>query len=962
MPQEHTREELYQACRFLAGQCDGAVQRDNIGFNAPDAGLGHYLAEIDGSAWSKAQTCWAYYELVKYKDRQLVGVVDWEQLEKPEFVFSYGTIARNDRWAQICQERERVRQERKEREKQPTTLVREGNKVRVSFPYDAGLVAAVKDCPGRRFNGSSKTWVVPISLDVLEPLVTFAEQAEVAIPEEVLAELLALAEKAEQTKEASRAMDADFDVPGLGGKLRPFQQAGVAYAVEQSGRGGVLISDEMGCIDGEAIISVNRAGGTRKLSLAKLFARFNAKWDKTIPTFCKSLTGEGELRLNEIQAVLDKGVKPVYRLSLLSGKTLRLTADHEIATPDGWKTAEHCQPGDAVLTNGQAVCVSCGSTDGIATYKHAKFPGYCRTCVYRTKRHNHTQKTGKFIDQDGYVRVSGQHAHPRQHGGQVYEHILVAEQFLGRALESGEVVHHKDENRANNAPDNLAVISHAEHHRAHRRYLHMNGGRAGKGGEILFVPRVDQVASCEPDGNAHVYDVVMADPHRNFVANGIVVHNCGKTIEALATLQAKQAFPAIIICPASLKLNWAKEIRQWLPGRSYAVWNGKQQAGSDIVIINYDIVKKHGEKLAALGAKAVVLDESHYCKNGKALRTKAVAALAKNIPLKLALTGTPVLNRPSELISQLDILGRLDDMGGFWPFAKRYCDAFKGEWGWDFSGADNLEELNEKLRASCMVRRLKKDVLSELPAKQRTEIPLEITNRREYDKAERELIAWLRQDAVEDKAFLASLKGLSEEEKKRDRHAKADSAEMAARRAEQLVKIEALKQLAWKGKMAGAISWVTDTLESEKLVLFCWHKEAVAALQEEFKCPVITGEVSIEERQRAVEKFQSDETCRLIVLNIRAGGVGLTLTAASNVAFLEMGWTPADHDQAEDRCHRMGQTDHVTAWYLIGERTIDERIMALVNEKRAIVEQATDGTGEGGSVSVLKELVRDLMA
>ena len=454
------------------------------------------------------------------------------------------------------------------------------------------------------------------------------------------------------------------------------------------------------------------------------------------------------------------------------------------------------------------------------------------------------------------------------------------------------------------------------------------------------------------------------EARRTFIADQM---GLGKTVQAFAAVQAVDAFPALVICPASLKLNWKREAEKWLPGRSVEVLNGKNgDLGADVVIINYDILHKHAIALKARGFGAIILDESHYTKNHKAKRTKLCRELAKDIPVRLLLSGTPLVNRPQELLSQLQILDRLDEMGGFWNFAVRYCKAHKTRWGWDFSGAANLDELNQKLRANCYVRRTKEEVLKELPAKQRAVLPVGIDNRREYEKAERELIRFIGQAAENDEKRISQaveefVKKNSREpgagELRRIRSGVRNTAEASAERAEQLVRIETLKSTAARGKLEEVSRWIEDFLESgEKLVVFGWHKEIVDSIAERFCAPKITGDTSMEARQEAVDRFQEDLETRLLVANIRAGGVGLTLTAASNVAFLELGWTPGEHDQAEDRCHRIGQTDSVTAWYLLAEGTIDEEIHALIEAKRSVVDAATEGDGAAAGTSVVADL------
>ncbi|HEY1458319.1 MAG TPA: DEAD/DEAH box helicase [Solirubrobacteraceae bacterium] len=413
----------------------------------------------------------------------------------------------------------------------------------------------------------------------------------------------------------------------------------------------------------------------------------------------------------------------------------------------------------------------------------------------------------------------------------------------------------------------------------------------------------------------------------------------GKTIEALAALQLDEAFPAIVVCPASLKLNWMREIERWLPGRSAQSLSGAggataEQRPTDITVVNYDILAGRCAELQALNPRALVLDESHYCKNAAAKRTQAVQRLAGAIGqdgLVLALTGTPVMNRPGELISQLRILGRLADFGSGARFGRR------------FRGPDAHLRLHWHLRARCFVRRLKADVLPQLPAKRRSVVPVELTNETEYRLAERDVVAWLRSQPLD----LGEL----------------DAKVAAALRAERLVRLNALKLLAARGKLHGALAWIHDFLCSgERLVLFARHREIQRAVLERFPGALhILGQDSPRARDQALHAFQEHDLNenRLIVCSIEIAGQGLTLTRSSNVAFLELDWTPAKHEQAEDRCHRIGQQDAVNAWYLLAADTVDETIARLLESKRAVIGAVTDGR-ELDEHGVLDALVREL--
>lgn len=426
----------------------------------------------------------------------------------------------------------------------------------------------------------------------------------------------------------------------------------------------------------------------------------------------------------------------------------------------------------------------------------------------------------------------------------------------------------------------------------------------------------------------------------------------GKTIEALAALEADGAYPAVIVCPASLKLNWLREIERWLPHRRARALHGTSTsrgatavaAGrgvldsdddrADIHVVNYDILGAREQELAAISPRALVLDEAHYCKNGAAKRTQAATRLARSVTadgLVLALTGTPVMNRPQELIAQLRILGRLGDFGSGTQFGER------------FRGADAHHRLHWHLRARCFVRRLKQDVLPQLPAKTRAIVPVGLDNEGEYRLAERDVIAWLRSHPLE----------LSE----------LDAKVAAALRAERLVRLGALKRLAARGKLQAALAWIHDFLSSgERLVVFASHREIQQAVVERFPQALhVLGQDSHTARDDAVRRFQEEdgEQAQLIVCSLAVAGQGLTLTRASNVVFLELDWTPAKHEQAEDRCHRIGQSDAVNAWYLLAAGTIDETIATLLEHKRAVIGAVTDGRPEEGE-AVVDALAREL--
>jgi len=411
----------------------------------------------------------------------------------------------------------------------------------------------------------------------------------------------------------------------------------------------------------------------------------------------------------------------------------------------------------------------------------------------------------------------------------------------------------------------------------------------------------------------------------------------GKTVEALAALEADGAFPAVVVCPAAMKLTWEREAERWLPHRSVAVVHGRVAVppSGDITVLNYEIVAAHRDALARRRPRALVVDEAHYCKNPSAKRTHAVRSLAAALPprgLKLALTGTPVLNHPDELIAQLRVIDRLKEFGS----GARFSHQFRGR-----IGGVSEERLHWHLRRHCFVRRLKSEVLPQLPPKRQVVVPIALTNETEYRLAQRDVIEWLRTQPLDLSELNAKIS--------------------ATLRAERLAQLGTLQRLAARGKLAAALAWIEDFLASgEALVVFARHVEVQKAVVARFPNALhLLGEDPLPARERAIAAFQDPQGPPLMVCATRTAAQGITLTRASNVAFLELEWTPAIHDQAEDRCHRIGQRDAVTAWYLLAADTIDETMSRLIQAKRATVTAVTDGRmveSDGLVEAVVREL------
>lgn len=415
----------------------------------------------------------------------------------------------------------------------------------------------------------------------------------------------------------------------------------------------------------------------------------------------------------------------------------------------------------------------------------------------------------------------------------------------------------------------------------------------------------------------------------------------GKTLQSIGVVDCAHAYPCLVICPSSLKINWQREFEKFADVKAlvldnatratfpYLLNRGIYQVG----IVNFESLRKYFVwDIKTNGAfrlkdvvfadyikmfRSVIIDESHRVKDPSAQQTiftKGICTGKKYIAL---LSGTPVVNRPEDLVAQLSIMERLaDDFGGRGKFLSDYCSFGKDQ---KDEQAEALADLSAKLYDKCMIRREKKSVLKELPDKTRTDLYVELDpeSRKVYDTAAADL-----------REYLEKYTGCTDVEIRRKM------------RMEALVKFMTLRSLSAKGKVRQAVDFVNTFLANGKpLILFCSYHEIVDALKKAFpKAVSVTGRDTLVEKQAAVDSFQNGHT-QLIVCSIKAAGVGLTLTASSNVAFIEFPWTYADCCQCEDRAHRIGQKDNVTCYYLLGRNTIDHVLYSIIHEKKSIANQ-----------------------
>lgn len=421
----------------------------------------------------------------------------------------------------------------------------------------------------------------------------------------------------------------------------------------------------------------------------------------------------------------------------------------------------------------------------------------------------------------------------------------------------------------------------------------------------------------------------------------------GKTLQAIMVKDKYvEGGPTVIICPANLKWQWQAQLMEHAGIRSTVLESRTPPKYSPIsfkpkgvFIINYDILgdpKKEGTWLRfikKLKPKYIIGDEIHMIQNRNTIRCKAVTRLCKGVKKIVLMSGTPATEYPAQLFPALHIL-KPKIFSSFRTFAFEFCDPKKTPWGWTFKGCKKPRKLNRLLRKHVMVRRLKEDVLKDLPPKTRSVVPVDLSSRKEYAKAEKDLISWLISKNMKRQAF-------------------------SAMNAERLVRFGYLKRLAAELKMKAVIEWIREFLESgKKLIVYGIHKARLKEIREAFpgKSVIVDGSVTGYKRQLAVNAFNKDKKIKLFLGNVDAAGVGWSCKSASDVMFFEFPWTPGKVTQAEDRIHGVGRGvagRRAFVHFLVAHSTIEELLVKILHVKQKNLSKIFDGGMSKSDLNVL---------
>lgn len=400
----------------------------------------------------------------------------------------------------------------------------------------------------------------------------------------------------------------------------------------------------------------------------------------------------------------------------------------------------------------------------------------------------------------------------------------------------------------------------------------------------------------------------------------------GKSLTSIIAALELGAKKVLVICPATLKLNWEREIRVFSDDVIVINSSDKKFNSSRFTIINYDILKKYMDRILKIKFDLLIADEAHFLKNSASKRSRYVMKIANKTPRIWLLTGTPIANKPIDFYTLLKMckheLGKNKQF-----FGMRYCGAKQTPWGWAYDGASNLKELHLKTK-DVILRRKKEDVL-DLPSKTRIPVYLELKNKKGYDNAVNDYYVNKYKDVL-DEEILESLE--NGEEGLMDR----------------LAELSILRHFTALEKIndGSLFELVANYLEqNKKIVIFTNYLKVIDQIKEKYNknCVTLDGRLSLEERQKNIDLFQNDPNIRIVACNLAIASVGLTLTAATVAIMNDLNWAPSVMIQAEDRIMRIGQKNAVDIIFPIYQETIDEIIFNVLQDKMINISQIIEG-------------------
>lgn len=923
-PAPETPSALIAAIVTLADACDGARTEDGVGFNGGDTAFGRSLAAQirDGRPLTANQARAAAKMLPKYAAQLAAAGI------------SVAAVAVDAAAVEAAAEKRAAPARRVD-----AALDAAGARIEIRAPF--AMKDAIKALPGARWNPTAKVWTIPATNTAAAALADAAKRHLHAFHPAAEVDAMVAAEAATIVEQRAALVGDEATLPEVPTKTAAWthQRRGYAFALPRT---AAMLAMDMGCLTGDSIVHISRGRGARRIRLDELVRKAlggetrGRAWDPEIPTMVRCLRADGTVGLAPLGGVRDTGLRRVYDLRLESGRSVTLTSEHEVVTPGGKRRVGDLAVGDDVFADDP--------------------DSHTRPLRGRLVRAGAVLADGRRTDKDGYVRVHrGTLGHPRRSTGGVYEHILVAERTIGRHLDDGEIVHHRNGVKHDNRPENLAVIesqsAHARSH-GHENRRHLPG----------VMPLVDKVASVTPAGFQRVYDLNIADDAHTYIANGIVVGNTGKSLTAIGLAEGwpgwktPRAMRVLVLCPVSVMRVWPREFRI----HAARDWNVTVPTGSGAkkakaiasalaatppdrplaVVVNYEAAWRDPVAKLLLGEAwdIVICDESHRIKSPNGKASQFAHTLASRAHRRLALTGTPMPHSLLDAYAQARFLDEGVFGTSFFRFRHRYAvmGGYEQRQVVAFQHEDEFASRFARLAFQCSAA----DVL-DLPETVdvvRT-CDLEPAARAAYKAMEDDFIAETRDGRIT--AANGGVKVLRLQQITGGVAPVEDPDNPPSRP----VVISTAKRDLLKDVLV-------DLPAGDPVVVFARFSADLAAIRE------VADELgrSYAEISGSRKDALDDDACLLpgvevVGVQIQSGGVGIDLTRAAVAVYYSIGHNLGDFQQSLKRTHRPGQKRNVLYVYLVAAGTVDSTIITALRNREEGISAVLAAAKASGSLS-----------